>query len=208
MAGLKLGPNEIYRDDLEFAATRTGFDAAALAALIDAEAAKLPNGQWNKDSAAPSSSAVGLTQFLEATWLDRARKLGSYLNEQAKAAGLLEADQRTALLALRTVARVSITTAAEFANDNLAILAKAGFTPASDDEKARLAYLAHHEGAGGARSFLAQTIGEARAQKLLETNVAGQAAGLHAQHGTWEAAYRAWLNGYIAKKIQPQRFRA
>src|SRR6201996_3906245 len=49
---LSLGPNEVYRAPLLKAHGIADIDAAALAALIDAEAAKLPNGQWNSASTA------------------------------------------------------------------------------------------------------------------------------------------------------------
>ena len=53
-----LGPNEVYRPSLIRAQQITDIDAAALAALINAEAAKLPNGQWNPNSKAGTSSAA------------------------------------------------------------------------------------------------------------------------------------------------------
>ena len=88
---LFLGPNQIYRADIQFAAARTRFDPAALAALINAEAAKR-NGVWDANSAAGSSSAVGLTQFLVDSWEEMAATPGTYLNEVGKRKGLIDSD--------------------------------------------------------------------------------------------------------------------
>ena len=63
-----LGPNTRYREVLDAAATRTGIPAAALAAIVDAEAAKGGGGSWKTGSRNPRSSAAGLGQFLGGTW--------------------------------------------------------------------------------------------------------------------------------------------
>jgi peptidoglycan hydrolase-like protein with peptidoglycan-binding domain len=212
---LELGINEVYREYLVLAQTRTGIDAAAIAALIGAEAAKLANGQWNKDSKAETSSAAGLTQFLSATWLGEARKARTLLNERAKEKGYVTATNAIAagreedLLALRFDPELSIVAAAEYGLANLNALIKAGLVEADigDDDKARFIYLAHHEGLGGAQAFLrgsigysfgdlARQVGQSRAQILAD------AAG-----GDTTRAYRDWLNGYLDRNIQPSKFR-
>ncbi|WP_285295738.1 peptidoglycan-binding domain-containing protein [Aureimonas altamirensis] len=212
---LDLGPNEIYRSSILLAQTRTGIAAAALAALIDAEAAKLPSGEWNKKSTAGTSSAAGLTQFLKTTWLGEARKPRTFLNERCRAKGYVDADnavvarRQAELLALRFDPELSIVAAAEYGAANLDALVKAGLVPleAGDDEKARFIYIAHHEGLGGARSFLegsqtyslkdlAKQVGQAAAQRFVD------AAG-----GDATRAYRTWLDTYVQEKIQPARFR-
>ena len=75
---LSLGVNEVFRDPLLKAEEITKIDAAALAALIDAEAAKVNSGanagQWDPKSFNADSDAAGLTQFLQSTWLGHARE--------------------------------------------------------------------------------------------------------------------------------------
>jgi len=212
---LTLGPNEVYRGFLIEAETRTEIDAAAIAALINAEAAKLPNGQWNKDSKAGTSSAAGLTQFLDSTWLGEAKKAQTLLNECCRKKGLVTAanaivsGREAELLALRFDPRLSIVGAAEYGLFNLNALIKADLVDdeMGDDEKARFIYLAHHEGLGGAQAFLKGTkaysfsdlvtqVGQSKAQALVNT-----------ANGDSTLAYRTWLNGYLDRNIQPSRFR-
>jgi hypothetical protein len=216
---LDLGVNEIYRESLLRAQKITGIDAAALAALIDAEASKIrsgPNkGQWNPRATSRSSSAAGLTQFLSGTWLEHARRSGTLLNQVATDRGFVTslnavaAGKRDALLGLRFDPELSIVSAAEYGFANLNALDRAGFIPddATDDYKARMMYLAHHEGLTGAKRFLTQTnppslekfasqVGRERAVTMTEA-VGGDVA----------LAYRNWFNGYIDEKIQPDRFR-
>lgn len=213
---LKLDPpNERFRGALLEAAKRCMVAPSALAAVIDAEAAKKPDGGWDPNSANPRSSARGLTQFLSATWLDMACRGGTFLNELARSKGFLDGagkplSARLAdLLDLRFDAKASIITAADFAKQNLAFLERSGcIAPGcGDDEKARFAYLAHHEGAGGARDFLKGTLAEARAERLLRVNAGSKASSLRNQHGSWRSAYVAFLNAYIDRKIRPERFR-
>lgn len=110
---LRLGRNNIYREAIIKAAKRVGIMSQAMAALIDAEAAKksetIPvlgadgkpainkktgkpktqtiKEQWNKDSYNAPSRAAGLTQFLESTWLAHCLKPGCYVHEQSVAKG-------------------------------------------------------------------------------------------------------------------------
>ncbi|MFD1961441.1 hypothetical protein ACFSHP_24705 [Novosphingobium panipatense] len=65
------GANARYTPMLNDAAARSGIPAAALAAIIDAEAAKGPGGAWQPYSRNPRSSAAGLGQFLNGTWEGR-----------------------------------------------------------------------------------------------------------------------------------------
>jgi len=210
---LKLGSNEIYRDALLAASRRTGIDASALAALVDAEAARR-NGLWQADSYNRSSGAAGLTQFLASTWIEQAQLPGTLLNRQAAAAGYLVggkvlAMREKALLQWRFDPVLSIVAAAEYGARNLALLAERGALPAAidDDERARYMYLAHHEGVGGAIGFLSGT------RRYSRRNLVGQvgetmADGLiAASGGDASRAYRAWLQGYIDRKIVPARFR-
>ena len=87
-----LGVNERYRDALlQAQAITANIDAAALAALIDAEAAKISGGTdagvWDPKSSNASSGACGLTQFIEGTWCDMAKRPGKLLNKTARRRG-------------------------------------------------------------------------------------------------------------------------
>ena len=191
---LALGSNEEFRQPLVQAAGRTGISPVALAALIDAEAAKLADGKWDVNSRNPSSSACGLTQFLEGTWIGEAAVQGRHLNTIARQLNFIDANgqvlDRSRLLDLRFDAACSIITAAEYGKDNLIALTNRNLiaADASDDEKAHAIYLAHHEGRDGAISWLSNgvgeeaarqkpigQIGEARAQQVLK--ILGRARG-------------------------------
>ncbi|MCP4937129.1 MAG: hypothetical protein GY927_23710 [bacterium] len=216
---LDLGVNDVYRDAILEASDIVRLDPAALAALIDAEAGKVrtgpKKGQWDPKSFNSDSGASGLTQFLKKTWLERASDPDSKVNGAGKTKGFVTAlnavaaGQESNLLILRFDPRLSIIAAAEYARINLTGLEKSGHVSPDlgDDERARFMYLAHHEGLNGAQKFLindnsssmskfAKQVGATRAQQL--TNAAG---------GDVALAYRRWLNGYMDKKIQPQKFR-
>jgi peptidoglycan hydrolase-like protein with peptidoglycan-binding domain len=216
---LVLGPNERYREALLQAQSITNIDAAALAALIDAEAAKIGSGAdagvWDPKSDNTSTSAAGLTQFLEGTWCDMACRPGKVLNKAARQKGMVTGanqiapSMRAGLLALRFDPTMSIVTAAEYGLDNLNALIKDKLveTNLGDDDRAWHIYLAHHEGRAGAEHFLRndeiipfskllQQVGPARANQFV------LAAG-----GDVTIAYRKWLTDFMEQKIQPSRFR-
>jgi murein DD-endopeptidase MepM/ murein hydrolase activator NlpD len=87
--GLKLGPNNEYREWVKKAAQRAGIVPQAVAAVMNAEAAKDKNNKWKVDSKSKKSSATGMTQFLDATWVSEALRTGTYLNDKAIAEGWL-----------------------------------------------------------------------------------------------------------------------
>ncbi|TDR89777.1 peptidoglycan-binding protein [Enterovirga rhinocerotis] len=216
---LVLGINDIYREALLKAQETTGIDAAALASVIDAEAARIgegaDRGRWNPRSLNAGSGAAGLTQFLASTWIDQAGRSGTILRSHCQREGLVDAQgivvagRRDALLELRFDPTLSIVAAAEYGAANLRVLVARGLAAPDepDDRKAWLMYLAHHEGPGGAAGFLGGSrryslddlrgqVGATRAQQLAER------AG-----GDANKAYRDWLTGYIDGKIRPARFR-
>lgn len=216
---LVLGPNERYRSALLQAQSITQIDAASLAALIDAEAAKISEGPdagvWDPKSSNASSGASGLTQFIESTWCDMACRTGTFLNKAARQGDMVTAGNQVAptmrdrLLALRFEPEMSIITAAEYGLGNLKALMKDQLVDSNigDDERAWYIYLAHHEGLAGAEHFLRNDettpfgkleaqVGAARANQLV------LAAG-----GNVTIAYRKWLTDYMDQKIQPPRFR-
>ncbi len=215
VANLLLDPaNGKYRGFIEEAAQRTGMAPQTVAAVIDAEAAKVANTrQWDANSKAGTSSARGLTQFLNKTWLDEAVRPGGLLNAEAKAAGLVSAGNaildQARLLALRFDPRVSILAGADLAVANFAILGRLQVLPAILDPagRAKIAYLAHHEGAGNAARFLRGSMAYV-SQAQFNANVAAsrRGAALAAAGGNHGNAYRDFLAGYIDRMIDVTRF--
>ena len=111
---LSLGKNIIYYEHIIAAAKRSGFIPQSIAALINAESAKYPGGVWKQDSLCFNSSkinaekkrrkglglepgndvfykssAAGMTQFLNLTWIGEILRSETYLNEKAVAAGIV-----------------------------------------------------------------------------------------------------------------------
>jgi hypothetical protein len=212
---LVLGPNDRYRDALTQAQSITRIDAAALAALIDAEAAKISGGVWDAKSSNATTSAAGLTQFIEGTWCDMACRPGKLLNKTARQNGMVTSDNqipanmRKALLALRFDPTLSIVTAAEYGFDNLNALIKDKLVESNigDDDRAWNIYLAHHEGLAGAEHFLRndQVIPFSKLDQQVGTTRANQL--VFAAGGDVTIAYRKWLTDFMEQKIQPSRFR-
>lgn len=208
------GPNARYAGMLDAAAERTGLPASALAAIVDAEAAKGAGGTWQPYSRNPRSSAAGLGQFLNGTWEGEAERSGTWLNSTAEANGWLDArgqvkaESRGALLALRYDPRASIEAVADYASANVAALRRSGATiGAGTTEVAQAAYLGHHLGVGDAKRFLAGGLSPDRARKLLGAQVGSAAAERRiAQAGSAVAAHRSWLMDYVGKHVRPERF--
>ena len=218
---LKLGANEEYRDALLLAQKRTGIDAAAVASVINAEAAVNPKtGKWIANSQAGTSGARGLTQFIPSTWEGRAKVKSSYLNEVALQRGLISEkngqvviNDRAGLLALRDDPTISIVTGAEFGKDNLAALDRNGLLPPnlSDDEKAKYMYFAHHEGFAGAAGHLtdSRTATPESAKKALTLNLGGKKTeALKAQYDSYTEAYKHFAESQARKKFPVQVGRA
>ncbi len=208
------GPNARYAGMLDAAAQRTGIPASALAAIVDAEAAKGAGGTWQPYSRNPRSSAAGLGQFLNRTWEGEAERAGTWLNGVAQARGWLDSsgrvtdDSRAALLAMRYNPRASIEAVADYASGNVAALRKAGARIGEGTtEVAQAAYLGHHLGVGDARRFLAGGLSPDRARKLLGAQVGTAAAEKRiAQAGSAVAAHRDWLLSYVGRHVRPERF--
>ena len=211
---LNLGVNNEHSGSLEAAARRTGVPESALAAIVDAEAAKDSSGRWNAFSRNPRSSAAGLGQFLSGTWIGMAQQPGNWLYDTAMQKGWLtesgrvKSSARGSLLALRYDAEASINSIADYARSNIAVIRKAGVAAGEDAQAlARLAYLGHHLGPGDAIRYLKGGLGDSRAAHLLKAQI-GSAPALDriARTGDASAAHRDWLDSYIARKIRPDRF--
>ena len=211
-----LGPNSHHQASLERAAQRTGIPTAALAAIVDAEAAKSRDGSWKLYSRNPRSSAAGLGQFLAGTWIGEAERPGTWLNQVARNRGWLSEggkvikDARSELLALRYDGETSIHATADYAKGNLDRLRNAGVEIGGGVEKvAQAAYLGHHLGAGDAIKFLKGGIDDRRAATLLKAQIGSASANARlAQTGDASAAHRQWLLGFVERHIRPERFSA
>lgn len=98
---LMLGKNVIYWNDIIRASERSGIIPQSIAAVIHAEAAKYRGGVWKptsvcrdsvnstKQNTVYKSSATGMTQFLNGTWITETLKEGTYLFEKASEQGLV-----------------------------------------------------------------------------------------------------------------------
>ncbi|WP_153099828.1 LysM peptidoglycan-binding domain-containing protein [Paraburkholderia hayleyella] len=118
---LRLGSNYKYRDYVIGAAKRAGITPQCVASIMNAEAKKLTTpqtkpvfskgkavlnsdgtpkmktiristGEWDGKSAATSSSARGMTQFLDGTWIGLAVKPGTFLYQKLVGKGLVSMD--------------------------------------------------------------------------------------------------------------------
>tara|TARA_R110000772_G_scaffold18400_33_gene51853 strand:+ start:7209 stop:8060 length:852 start_codon:yes stop_codon:yes gene_type:complete len=135
-------------------AQRTGVDFQYLMAQAQLESGMRP------DAKASTSSATGLYQFVEQTWLGLVDEKGDEYglgwaqdaitrNRDGKYV-IADQAQKSSILALRNDPALSASLAGEFAKDNGAYLAKRiGREPASVD-----LYLAHFLGPAGAGKFL------------------------------------------------------
>lgn len=239
-ANLKLRPaNEKYRQIILDVAKRHGMAPQSLAAVINAEAAKAPRtGEWLASSQASTSTAAGLTQFLDATWLEMATERRSLVNqllkrnhryEQVNAAytegprgrrldyiygqiaGKRQRIDSGPVLRLRFDPEYSIDAGAVYALKNLEIMSELGINSSglASEDLAKLMYIAHHEGAGGACKVLKGTLTAARAAELLPKQVpnANRRAQLLARfENDYKAAYIHWLFTYTDTMIDVRDF--
>lgn len=164
------------------AAARTGVDFNFLFAQAKAESGLNPTAQ------ARTSSARGLYQFTNGTWLETVRRHGNahglgwaadMINSGAARAGTAA---RTTILALRDDAQAAALMAGEFASDNAAILErKLGRVAGAAD-----LYMAAFLGAGGATRFLGALARspDAAAASLFPTEAAANTSIFFARDGS------------------------
>lgn len=135
---------------IDQASRKTGVDFAYLVNQAKAESS------FNPEAKAKTSSASGLYQFIERTWLDMVNRHGDKygLEKYADAidSKLRVGDRatRNEILALRNDPELASYMAAEFAAENKAFLER---TVGGDIGSTEL-YFAHFLGAGGASGFL------------------------------------------------------
>jgi len=131
----------------------TGVDPAYLMALADKESSLIP------DNKARTSSAEGLFQFVEATWLEVLRRYGAKHGYAAEAEAIQivegrpvvsDPKQREAILSLRRDPHLSGLMVSEMINTHRQILAG---KVARDPSFGEL-YMAHFLGVHGAKRFL------------------------------------------------------
>jgi hypothetical protein len=152
-------------------------------------------------------------QFLPGTWIGEAQRQGSFLNGIARDLGYLDRQghinpaHREQFLALRNNPRYSIWAGADYASHNLNALKRDGFLRnVSPAALARYAYLAHHEGLGGARSFLRGTGNDYVRAFRQNVSPANQARYLAANNNDVGRAYRNFLSDYVDGRVDVSRY--
>lgn len=191
--------NNKYRAYIVSVAKRHGFSPHALAAVIDAEAAKIKTtGEWNVNSKANSSTAAGLTQFLDGTWLAMCNDSNSLVGQYIVSNPKLSKIQK---LNLRFNAEMAIDAAAAYAVSNFKQSGLPYKNLTEPSSMAKFAYLLHHEGPTGGKNFVMNTLSEERAKNLLFTQFGKhggkQATNFLNRYKNAKEAYGAWLRDYI-----------
>ncbi|HLI11390.1 MAG TPA: transglycosylase SLT domain-containing protein [Alphaproteobacteria bacterium] len=155
--------------DIQRAASATSVDFNYLVAQASQESAFQP------DAKAATSTATGLYQFTELTWLHEFRLHGAQYGygdlaqavtvDEAGREKVLDPEKRKAILDLRTDPALSASLAAELARENRAALER----DLGRSVNATDLYLAHFLGAGGASKLIAAVAsdGGAKAADLL-----------------------------------------
>ncbi|MGD9980974.1 MAG: transglycosylase SLT domain-containing protein [Hyphomonadaceae bacterium] len=135
--------SDAVRAAIRRAADATGVNFSLLVETARRESALNPSAR------AGTSSATGLFQFIESTWLDMVRRHGADHGLFAQAAALrngANADARREILALRSDPEISARMAGELARENAATLqARLGRAPGAGE-----LYAAHVMGPNGA----------------------------------------------------------
>jgi hypothetical protein len=134
------------------AAIRRAADATGVNFSLLVETARRESA-FNATARAGTSSATGLFQFIESTWLDMVRRHGAQhgLGQQAQALQQgANAETRREILALRNDPELSARMAAELARENAdALQSRIGRPPNAGE-----LYAAHVLGAGGAARLI------------------------------------------------------
>jgi hypothetical protein len=171
------GPDPELVKGIRRASRASGVDFGYLMAQAAQESGFRP------DARARGSSATGLYQFIDRTWLDLVRRHGAKH-------GIASDTPREELLALREDPAFSAAMAAEYALQNKAALEAALGRPAGRGELA----LAHFLGAGGATQFLrglAANDGTEAAALLPEAAAANRAV-FYGRDGTARSLGEIW----------------
>lgn len=152
LAALTRGAPQHVLSAIKKASHRTGVDFAYLMEKAGAES------NFNPGAKARTSSATGLFQFIEKTWMGMVKTHGAKYGLSEYAAKIdnhgrvSDSATRKQILELRKDPQIASYMAAEFASDNESYLKK---TIGGDIGPTEL-YFAHFLGAGGASGFLSQ----------------------------------------------------
>lgn len=134
------------------ASLKTGVDFAYMMEKAAAESS------FDIDAKAKTSSAKGLYQFIESTWLQMVNRygdkhgLGAYADQISNTGKVADPAARRDILALRNDPEVASLMAGEFAAENKRTLMASGI--AESDIGPTELYLAHFLGAGAASEFI------------------------------------------------------
>lgn len=231
--------NEKYRKLIIASAKHYEFTPQVLAALINTEAAQGKDGEWLADSVNAATDASGLTQFMKPAWLEMATDSRSLMNQRLRVDngfdGVVSEGQGSSyhliglkghgvnqertkidsadVLVWRFNPEYAIDTAALYGKVNLEKLEKRGINVSTlaPEDLAKVIYLMHHEGAGGAVAALKGTLSTRRAKTNLKSNVTSKlAAALISRFDGNDKevkAYTYWLYELlIDKKINVAHF--
>lgn len=183
------------------AANRTGVDFDYLLAQAQIESG------MDAGAEAPTSSASGLFQFIEQTWLDTlyrhgsAHGYGAYANAIGMSGGrafVRDPAMRETIMDLRFDPQASSVMAAALANDNRAALMPVlGREPDASE-----LYLAHFLGQGGASRFLRtlQTSPDTRADSILPAAARANRAIFYERDGSARSV--AEMADFIRGKVE------
>lgn len=220
---LRLVENFEYREIIISASERANMNPLALAALINAEAAKdRRTGVWLPSST--NGNAVGLTQFLPGTFIGFSEIKGTWLHEKAMAEGFLieknsgkavkskkkgkttpsninktqkviDPTKKDEWLNKRLLPEYSIQAAVDYGLENLKKLKKANLDIDSlgDAELAKVMYLAHHDDAYWVVKIIDETMSETEAKKRLKANTDESEEDLVDRY---DAENQSWIKAY------------
>lgn len=150
LSALKNRAGEKIAASIQNASAKTGVDFSYLLQQAKVES------NFNSNAQAKTSSATGLFQFIEATWLSMVKEHGAkyglsdYASKISNNGTVASASDKAAILALRKDPQIASCMAAEYAKENQDHLKN---TVGGDIGCTEL-YLAHFMGAGGASKFI------------------------------------------------------
>lgn len=164
------------------ASQATGVDFSLLVETARRESALNPNAR------AGTSSATGLFQFIESTWLDMVRRHGAHHGMAAQAAALqsgADAATRREILALRSDPELSARMAGELTRENAeALRARLGRAPSAGE-----LYAAHVMGSRGALRLIEAAANNAPDASALFPREAAANRGLFYANGAPRSAH-------------------
>ncbi len=150
LGALKSRAGAKIASSIQNASAKTGVDFSYLLQQAKVES------NFRPDAKAKTSSATGLYQFIESTWLSMVKDhgakygLGAYASKISDDGRVASSSDRQAILALRKDPKIASYMAAEYAKENQDHLKRS----VGGDIGSTELYLAHFMGPGGASKFL------------------------------------------------------